>query len=403
MKCPEVMEWMHRYIDGDLNEEESGAMFQHFRTCSDCAEQFEMLKMLSARLEDLPKVTPSYSLVDSILPQLDAIDRARREEGSTVEVIPGMIPAATNDNELNRKYRRSQTSRRKRTYVSGALGLAAALILGVFIYQYEPFTMSDAEIASSSQEANTSSDSSTLAANTADTTSDSNDRFSTDVDSADAGNNTKTDDAGSQEPVKAQEVVNPELSDSAGNSLNDNNNLVDGGDQKAVGSVPPVPSDNTGDKSAKSYDAPPDVSSGPNDSAQKLPASNREDAGNGSNTGSSQNKSTELEGSPLETSIVAPAEDLMMGFVRFADTHEWTSPDGKYTVDKQEEVLSLYQSNESAERKLITEVPIDGEWVSGEWSEDGKEFKYEIMKDGMSSSHMISPYEGRSKSLTPEK
>ncbi|MNP70758.1 hypothetical protein D3C76_1670340 [compost metagenome] len=93
----------------------------------------------------------------------------------------------------------------------------------------------------------------------------------------------------------------------------------------------------------------------------------------------------------------------MMGFVRFADTHEWTSPDGKYTVDKQEEVLSLYQSNESAERKLITEVPIDGEWVSGEWSEDGKEFKYEIMKDGMSSSHMISPYEGRSKSLTPEK
>ncbi|MNI24718.1 hypothetical protein D3C73_783460 [compost metagenome] len=403
MKCPEVMEWMHRYIDGDLNEEESGAMFQHFRTCSDCAEQFEMLKMLSARLEDLPKVTPSYSLVDSILPQLDAIDRARREEGSTVEVIPGMIPAATNDNELNRKYRRSQTSRRKRTYVSGALGLAAALILGVFIYQYEPFTMSDAEIASSSQEANTSSDSSTLAANTADTTSDSNDRFSTDVDSADAGNNTKTDDAGSQEPVKAQEVVNPELSDSAGNSLNDNNNLVDGGDQKAVGSVPPVPSDNTGDKSAKSYDAPPDVSSGPNDSAQKLPASNREDAGNGSNTGSSQNKSTELEGSPSETSIVAPAEDLMMGFVRFADTHEWTSPDGKYTVDKQEEVLSLYQSNESAERKLITEVPIDGEWVSGEWSEDGKEFKYEIMKDGMSSSHMISPYEGRSKSLTPEK
>ena len=43
MKCPEVVEWMHRYVDHDLNEEESDLLFEHLRHCEDCAEKFELL------------------------------------------------------------------------------------------------------------------------------------------------------------------------------------------------------------------------------------------------------------------------------------------------------------------------------------------------------------------------
>lgn len=414
MKCPEVIEWMHRYIDGDLNEEESDVLFQHVRTCSDCAEEFEMLKMLSARLEDLPKVTPNYSLVDSILPQLDAIDRARREEGSTVEMIPGMIPAASNDNELSRKSRRPQTSRRKRTYVSGALGLAAALILGVFIYQYEPFTMSDAEIAISSNEESTSNDTGSAAADKAESTTAAQDTSTPSTDSSNVGDNNKAEEAGSQELQEAQEGTNQELSDSGGGSMFDNDKATDGGDKKMPAtSEPSLSPVNSGDKSAKQYDAAPDVNSGPDSNAQQLPPANNKGTGTNADAGNNQDKSTESAAVPSDNPLEGPIEDtLMMGFARFTDIHEWTSPDGKYIVDKQKELLSLYQINEnneinenteSTERMLISEVPIDGEWVIGGWSEDGKEFLYEIVKDGVPTIHTITPYEDRPKSIFTEK
>ena len=55
MKCPEAMEWMHRYLDHDLNEEETSLLFEHMRSCEECAETFALLRKLSAQLEDLPK------------------------------------------------------------------------------------------------------------------------------------------------------------------------------------------------------------------------------------------------------------------------------------------------------------------------------------------------------------
>ena len=137
MNCPEAVEWMHRYIDHDLNQEERFLLFEHIRTCDECAEKFELLNRLSAQLEDLPDVTPKYSLVDAILPQLEVIDQARKEEGSTIEEMTlllgtGTVPL-TGDGPS--RYRRlNATKRRQRIYRFGALGLTAALFLGVFIY-----------------------------------------------------------------------------------------------------------------------------------------------------------------------------------------------------------------------------------------------------------------------------
>jgi hypothetical protein len=81
MMCQEVMELMQRYIDGDLDEQETSLMMDHVGRCPDCAAMLDRLKRLSSELEQLPRVMPRYSLVDAILPELE---RLNKEEISAV-------------------------------------------------------------------------------------------------------------------------------------------------------------------------------------------------------------------------------------------------------------------------------------------------------------------------------
>ena len=74
MNCQEVMELMQRQLDDDLDESEIEVLMNHTRQCPDCAAMFERLQLLSAELTSLPKVMPSYSLVDAIMPQLERIE-----------------------------------------------------------------------------------------------------------------------------------------------------------------------------------------------------------------------------------------------------------------------------------------------------------------------------------------
>jgi hypothetical protein len=76
MNCDEVMEWMQRDIDHELTVAEKEAMKAHMQSCPDCAEMYARLLLLSQELASLPKVTPPVSLVDSILPKLDELDRS---------------------------------------------------------------------------------------------------------------------------------------------------------------------------------------------------------------------------------------------------------------------------------------------------------------------------------------
>ena len=73
MNCQEGMELMQRYVDRDLNEEETSRLLEHVGQCPECAAMFQRLVRLSRGLEQLPRVAPPYSLVDAILPQLDKI------------------------------------------------------------------------------------------------------------------------------------------------------------------------------------------------------------------------------------------------------------------------------------------------------------------------------------------
>lgn len=77
MTKQQVMEYMQRYLDGDLSEEECAVLYAHLEQDPDSMRMFERMNHLSNDLASLPKVTPPYSIVDSILPELDQIEHER--------------------------------------------------------------------------------------------------------------------------------------------------------------------------------------------------------------------------------------------------------------------------------------------------------------------------------------
>ncbi|MEC0183227.1 anti-sigma factor [Paenibacillus peoriae] len=143
MKCEEeVMDWMQRYVDHELGEEETSQLMNHIATCPDCAEKFHILQTLSRELEELPAVSPAFSLVDSIMPQLDAIDRAREEQGSALQE---MQPVAVDPGPGPRQ-RTQPTPWWNRVGGRAAMGVAAAaVVLGIVVFNFQPKTVQDAE------------------------------------------------------------------------------------------------------------------------------------------------------------------------------------------------------------------------------------------------------------------
>ncbi len=143
MNCQEVMELMQRQLDDDLDESEITVLMNHTRQCPECAEMLERLKLLSAELTSLPKVTPSYSLVDAILPELLRIDEMKNTDtetdtdtGTENPLLPEtdtVLPAATApDTGVKR--------RRKRWRSWGSIGgvVAAGIVASIFMITYPP-------------------------------------------------------------------------------------------------------------------------------------------------------------------------------------------------------------------------------------------------------------------------
>lgn len=120
MKCAEVMEWMHRYLDKDLSQDEIVEMFRHIDNCPSCAEVFERLTLLSNELEQLPDVKPPFSLVDSILPQLAELDRSSREQSAVRSEDPVVVPFSR---ESSRGKPAKGTSIATRTGIGAIAGL----------------------------------------------------------------------------------------------------------------------------------------------------------------------------------------------------------------------------------------------------------------------------------------
>lgn len=148
MNCQEVMELMHRQLDGDLSDDELDVLMNHTRQCPECAATFERLKHLSAELASLPKVTPRYSLVDAILPELERIELLSTQPAS---VQP---PAALPPEEQSVSTRRLQRKRRWPSWSAIGSVVAAGIVAGFFILNAQ----TDFDLDSSNQAAELSTD-----------------------------------------------------------------------------------------------------------------------------------------------------------------------------------------------------------------------------------------------------
>ncbi|WEK53089.1 MAG: zf-HC2 domain-containing protein [Candidatus Cohnella colombiensis] len=111
MNCQEVIELMQRYVDRDLDENETESMMRHIGDCPDCAAMLQRLKMLSSQLEQLPQVMPKFSLVDAILPALEKLE-----------------PTATIRGEQLVRTRSRRLNRWSVGKVSGVVALGLALV-----------------------------------------------------------------------------------------------------------------------------------------------------------------------------------------------------------------------------------------------------------------------------------
>jgi hypothetical protein len=132
VSCEEAYEWMQRDLDGELEPFEHTKLTKHLEECADCASLYERLHSLSTHLAQLPMVEPPFSIVQSILPQLEQIDHERK----TPPFIQEQAAAAEG---ISKKRRKAIWYR----YVGGATA-AGLLISAVMFTLDEPQTKQSA-------------------------------------------------------------------------------------------------------------------------------------------------------------------------------------------------------------------------------------------------------------------
>ncbi|WP_372632401.1 anti-sigma factor [Cohnella sp.] len=127
MKCQEVMELMQRYIDGDLDQQETSLMMEHADRCSDCAAMLARLRKLSSELEQLPRVVPKFSIVDSILPELERLHAAGTVVGAG-EAAGDSAVASPSPSQV----RSNRPARQLFRKISGVV--AAGVVVGLLLF-----------------------------------------------------------------------------------------------------------------------------------------------------------------------------------------------------------------------------------------------------------------------------
>ncbi|WP_239617451.1 anti-sigma factor family protein [Cohnella mopanensis] len=124
MICQEVMELMQRYIDGDLDQQETSLMMDHAGQCPDCAAMLARLQKLSSELEQLPRVVPKYSLVDAIMPELERLHAAEPAKGTDANEEAS--------EPIRTKGRSNRPARHLFAKISGVV--AAGVIVGLMLF-----------------------------------------------------------------------------------------------------------------------------------------------------------------------------------------------------------------------------------------------------------------------------
>lgn len=132
MTDDELWEWMQRDLDKDLTPEEQQVLYTILAKEPLLQQKYKRLQQVSQRLAELPPVTPPFSIVDSILPQLEsaAATPAAKAVGSRET-----LPAA----EVKRVSSAQSAGSREQSRVFvwfarlGSVAVAASLFIGVLV------------------------------------------------------------------------------------------------------------------------------------------------------------------------------------------------------------------------------------------------------------------------------
>lgn len=441
MKREEALDYMNRYLDHDLNEEETAMLFRHLGESPDARADFEFLQELSDKLESLPDVKPPVSLVDAILPRLDELDRLAPLEREEAEQPVVMLP------DEHRTLPRRKAAAFWRSTMGRAVGgtAIAAAVLGVFVATYKPQEMPNAEIASTTAVSNATDD--TLVSGGAaeqKTAPDLTDPSTEVQEIQPEARKVPADDGTAKNKVAPPAQEDPsaatenQAQDSAPSAAPDSSGSQDaksdsdtssgakqGGGDAESGTAESNKAANN-DKTA--LDAPAVSDKGNSESAKKPPSgdsktnatpkTNADSSANPkaspktptppadaptsaqkaqpnegiSSFGAAENESADKvdpnlqdSGAPESGAIEGSEGDARVYSLMAAPT-EWTSPDSTYLVAYSPGTLTLFKGDRSEE---LGTLKIDGEATNGVWSADGKTFTYDLAKpDGTTSSQI---------------
>ncbi|MBY0216412.1 anti-sigma factor [Paenibacillus illinoisensis] len=404
MKCEEVVEWMHRYLDHDLGDAETAQMLQHVAQCPECAENFSLLRALSRELEDLPQVTPKFSLVDAIMPQLDAIDEARREQSSTVqEMTP--VPAAFEN------LQRSSERKPKQKWLNSMVGrmsmgaAAAAVVLGVAIWGYEPEKVENAE--SMMLSSGSTQETGAVEQNPLSRDVENDESFSPRSNSDPLMDDTENKSAMTEkaDPITAPEENGPEQSPEPEGKDNQTSNQP-GTMSQTDNSTEARNTTPDASNSQKSPDQGKDTQPKDQDSSTAAvpPANENEKESTETSDGRDSESYNTQEIAP-EVEMKEPTEDNQssgtdsgtaapngskefgapnQGITSTMTSKEWSSPDGSYVVMLIDNQLSVYSKSAADPDvlNLVEQRNLEGTLKTASWSSDSTSFNYETDKDG---------------------
>lgn len=363
MNCQEVMELMHRQLDGDLSEEELAVLMSHINQCPECAATFERLKRLSAELASLPKVTPRYSLVDAILPELEKIELLSKQEAE----VPNIAALSPND-DPSVTTRRLQRKRRWPSWSATFSVVAAGIVAGFFILN----APNDFDGDSANQAAESSADIVQRSL----------------VGSEEAKvMKAPSEEAGGDIPLESIDVqsFNPNLK----NDLSDGGG-TDGGDKSVSSNTTKA-----GEKESAAAEEPaaaPKPTGAPGTGALgvvETPVA--DEPAVGSATGNEADPAAGEEADPASGGESETQENFDKSTqppYGIANTSEFPSPDGRY-VARAEEFAIVIVSEESGETVMETSRK-NGQHGQLAWSEDGTELSYEVhLEEGAIEKYVI--------------
>jgi len=388
MNCQEVNDLMHRYVDHDLQDGEEQGMRRHIESCPACSIMFERLVQLSSELEHLPKVTPPFSIVDSILPQLEAL-QIEPAAGNPVTAAPVIKPSYQAQSRSNVSTGWFDRFRKHVSYKVMA-GTAAAIIFGVIsvnMLEQAKTTEFDAQNSNSAADMAASNNSAKEEAGIL-----SDPEAGLQLEAAEAPTESADGGQGNQVSTDQDAQVTDQFTESVdhGNTTDESADSSNGGEPKSFAS-----SDDSGQArkqpAAKKSDRSEEFTVRDQKGDNSKSKTDAPAGGTGGTTDNIVSGGGEAVAEPVPAPELGPTDQgKMHGIMGMPgpEPEQQVSPDGKYAAYVENNVVIIVEA-ETAVRLFESNAYPDSQVVI-EWSTDSRMLKYSItFGEGQSETYTV--------------